>query len=91
MPASKTTSKSDVLGSRAAAASPSAPGTAAMLTPIHAWRLLCHHTGGGISRTTFYRWLSSGQVYSIRLGHRLFVPYPALEELIKQCLAGERL
>jgi hypothetical protein len=90
MLAFKSTYQSDDLGSQAAAASPSAPVTAAMLTPIHAWRLLCHRTGGGISRTTFYRWLSSGKVYSIRLGYRLFVPYPVVEELIKQCLAGER-
>ena len=89
MPASETPRGSAVLGSPATATSRSTPSIAATLTPIHAWRLLCQRTGGGVSRTTFYRWLNSGKVYSIRLGHRIFVPYAALEELIKQCLAGE--
>jgi hypothetical protein len=68
------------------------PATSAppMMTPTHAWRLLCRRTGGEISRTTFYRWLSSGKVVSVRLGYRLYIPFPAIEDLIKLCLAGER-
>jgi hypothetical protein len=69
---------------------PGAPVTRRMLTPMQAWRMLCRETGGDISRATFYRWLGNGKVCSIRLGYRLFVPRPALEDLIKQCLAGER-
>ena len=46
----------------------------AMLTPTHAWRLLCRRTGGTISRTTFYRWINSGRVGAIRMGTSL--PYP---------------
>lgn len=62
-----------------------------MLAPSAAWRILCRATGGGIGRSTFYRWVNSGKVYSIRLGFHIFIPWPALEELIKQCKAGERL
>ena len=63
----------------------------AMLTPTHAWRLLCRRTGGSISRTTFYRWLNSGRVGAVRLGFRFLIPLPMLEEVIKKCLDGERI
>lgn len=76
--------------SQGAPAAANARPTPPMLTPTNAWRILCRRTGGSISRTTFYRWLSCGKIYSIRMGYRLFIPYPAVEELIKQCLAGER-
>ena len=62
-----------------------------MLTPTHAWRLLCRRTGGSISRTTFYRWLASGRVGAVRVGFRFLVPLPMLEEVIKKCLEGERI
>jgi hypothetical protein len=68
-------------------ASPALP----MLTPTHAWRLLCRRTGGSISRTTFYRWLNSGRVGAVRLGYRFVVPLPMLEEVIQKCLDGERI
>ena len=61
-----------------------------MLPPCRAWQLLCRKTGAQVCRATFYRWVSTGKVYSIRLGYHIFIPAPALEELIKQCLAGER-
>jgi hypothetical protein len=61
-----------------------------MLDPSSAWRLLRRRTGGTISRSTFYRWLNSGKVYSVRLGFRIYIPWPALDEFIRQCLAGER-
>jgi excisionase family DNA binding protein len=62
-----------------------------MLTPTHAWRLLCRRTGGTISRTTFYRWINSGRVGAIRMGTRFLIPLPMLEEVIKKCLDGERI
>lgn len=62
-----------------------------MLTPVHAWRLLCRRTGGVISRTTFYRWLNSGKVGAIRMGVRFLIPLPMLEEAIRKCLDGERI
>ena len=62
-----------------------------MLTPTHAWRLLCRRTGGKISRTTFYRWITSGRVGAVRMGFRYLVPLPLLEEIIQKCLDGERI
>ena len=63
---------------------------AAMLTPRHAWRILRRRTGGIISRTTFYRWLDSGKLFSIHLGHRLYIPWPAFEELVQACRSGQK-
>ena len=68
-----------------------APAPLPMLTPTHAWRLLCRRTGGSISRTTFYRWINSGRVGAVRMGFRFLVPLPMLEEVIKKCLDGERI
>ena len=79
---------------RARLSSPAAPATderRLMLVPAKAWRILNARTGGMISRPTFYRWLSSGKVYAVRVGHRLYIPWPVMEELIGQCLAGERV
>jgi len=67
-----------------------APGGVPMLAPANAWRILCTRTGGAVSRATFYRWLSSGRLYSIRVGVRIYIPWPELDRVIKQCLAGER-
>ena len=66
------------------------PHPAAMLVPFRAWQILCQRTGGQVCRATFYRWVSMGKVYSIRLGFRIFIPTSALEDLIKACLDGER-
>ena len=68
----------------------SGPHVRPMLTPEHAWRLLCRRTGGAISLTTFYRWINSGRVAAVRLGFRFLIPLPMLEELIKKCCEGER-
>jgi excisionase family DNA binding protein len=67
------------------------PGSVPMLVPSNAWRILNARTGGTVSRPTFYRWLASGKLFSIRVGHRMYIPWPALDEMIKQCLAGERI
>jgi hypothetical protein len=69
---------------------PQALQVPAMLSPTRAWKLLCARTGGSIARVTFYRWVRNGKVFSIRLGERIFVPEAALEEVIRQCLSGER-
>ena len=63
----------------------------AMLTPTHAWRLLCRRTGVKIARNTFYRWINSGRVGAVRVGYRILVPLPLLEEIIEKCLDGERI
>ncbi len=69
---------------------PGAPGGLPMLSPSNACRILRRRTGGAVSRATFYRWLRNGKVYSIRVGLKILIPWPALDELIQQCLAGER-
>ncbi len=62
-----------------------------MLTPMHAWRMLCRRTGGNISLTTFYRWINSGRIGVVRVGARYLIPLPLLEEVIEKCLDGERV
>ena len=62
-----------------------------MLTPQNAWRILCRRTGAQISRATFYRWVSAGKVFSLRLGVHIHIPWPALDELIRRCLDGDPL
>lgn len=62
-----------------------------MLTPMHAWRMLCRRTGGNISLATFYRWINSGRIGVVRVGARYLIPLPLLEEVIEKCLDGERV
>jgi excisionase family DNA binding protein len=62
-----------------------------MLTPTHAWSLICRRTGGSISRTTFYRWINSGRVGAVRVGYRFLIPLPMVEEIIQKCMDGERV
>lgn len=61
-----------------------------LLTPASAWRVLCYRTGIPVSRATFYRWLNNGRVFSFRLGQKIYVPMPIIEEIVKHCQAGER-
>jgi len=65
------------------------PKHAPLLSPPNAWRILRRRTGGPVSRSTFYRWLESGKVYSLRMGSRIYVPWQALQEVISRCLSGE--
>ena len=60
-----------------------------LLPPTTAWRILRRRTGGHVSRSTFYRWLESGKVVSLRMGTRMYVPWPELQEVIGRCLSGE--
>lgn len=85
------TTPSGSLDSSAPAGSAKAPAAERpqMLIPQAALRMLCQRTGGTISRTTFYRWVGSGRVPSIRLGSRIFIPRPALEEVIQKCFEVE--
>lgn len=62
---------------------------APLLSPPNAWRVLCRRTGGHVSRSTFYRWVESGKVFSLRFGSRIYIPWQALEEVIGRCLSGE--
>ncbi len=73
---------------RSAAQDGSTPPT--LLTPRHAWTLLCRKTGASLSRTTFYRWLREGRILTVRMGYRLYIPIGALDDFTARCLAGER-
>ncbi|HEV2178002.1 MAG TPA: hypothetical protein VGW33_12515 [Terriglobia bacterium] len=66
-------------------------GRLPMVTPSHAWRILFRRTGVECGRATFYRWITCGKVYSIRLGGRIYIPWPELESVIKKCRGGEKL
>ena len=61
-----------------------------MLTPSNAWRILELRTGMNIGRSTFYRWIQSGRVFSVKLGGKIGVPWAALDQVIRQCRTGER-
>ena len=60
-----------------------------LLAPTAAWRILRRRTGGHVSRSTFYRWLDSGKVFSLRMGSRMYIPWQELQETIGRCLSGE--
>lgn len=60
-----------------------------LLSPPRAWRILYLRTGGRVSRSTFYRWLDSGRVYSLRIGTRMYIPWQTLQESINKCFQGE--
>jgi excisionase family DNA binding protein len=59
-----------------------------LLPPPTAWRILHRRTGGRVSRSTFYRWLESGKIYSLRMGNRIYIPWQTLQEIIQRCLEG---
>lgn len=62
-----------------------------LLSPYNAWRIVVKRTGINCGRSTFYRWVSSGKVFSLRLGARIFIPWVEVERVIRQCRGGERL
>jgi excisionase family DNA binding protein len=64
---------------------------APLISPSTAWRILHRRTGGHVSRSTFYRWLESGKIHSLRLGSRIYIPWQELQEVIDRCLNGEPL
>ena len=73
------------------AVTPIKRGPIQMVPPTNAWRILKARTGGAVSRPTFYRWLSNGTIYSVRVGHRFYIPWPVIEEVIGRCRAGDRI
>jgi len=71
-----------------AARSDGAPGSEGgarnLLSPGNAWRIFRHTTGWAVARATFYRWVRSGRLYSVRVGCRIFVPWDALDRFMIQ-------
>ncbi|MGH9432585.1 MAG: helix-turn-helix domain-containing protein [Terriglobia bacterium] len=66
------------------------PSALPLISPSSAWRILCRRTGIPVSRATFYRWLSNGKLYSVRLGQKIYIPVASLDEVIRQCRAGDK-
>jgi len=67
------------------------PGKMPMLSPANAWRILESRTGVNVGRSTFYRWVQSGKVFSLKVGGRIFIPWPELEHVTRQFQSGVRL
>src|SRR5579863_4759616 len=59
-----------------------------LLPVARAWHTLRRRTGIPLSRATFYRWVSSGKVYSLRMGLKVYVPNSVVEGIVKECQAG---
>lgn len=62
-----------------------------LLSVSTAWNSLRRQTGIPLARATFYRWVGSGRVYSMRLGMKLYIPASVIDGIVKQCRAGDSL
>lgn len=60
-----------------------------LLTVSTAWSSLRRRTGIPLARATFYRWVGSGKVYSMRLGLKVYIPASVIDGIVKQCRGGE--
>lgn len=67
------------------------PGGTPMLSPNNAWRILEKRTGVNVGRSTFYRWVQSGRVLALRMGNKIYVPWPELEHMIRDFRRGVRI
>lgn len=67
------------------------PEVQPLLPVARAWNTLRRRTGIPLSRATFYRWVSSGKVYSLRMGLKVYVPTSVVDGIVKQCQAGNSL
>lgn len=66
-------------------------GQVPLLKASSALLTLQRRTGIPVARATFYRWISNGKVFSLRMGLKVYVPLSEIEELVKQCRSGERM
>ncbi len=66
-------------------------GHAPLLTASSAWLALQGRTGIPIGRATFYRWLSNGKIFSVRIGTKMYIPLSVIEEIVRRCQSGEGL
>jgi excisionase family DNA binding protein len=60
-----------------------------VLPPNNAWRILRSRTGLQCGRSTFYRWVNSGKIRSVRFGARIYIPWNELERIIRVCEGAE--
>jgi len=68
-----------------------APAMPLMLRPRQAWEQLCARTGAAICRTSFYNWIKSLKICSVRMGWKIFIPISELDRLVELCLRGDRM
>lgn len=59
-----------------------------LLTVAGAWNSLRRRTGIPLARATFYRWVSSGKIYSLRMGLKVYIPSSVVDGIVKQCKSG---
>ncbi|MGH9396186.1 MAG: hypothetical protein ACRD18_04980 [Terriglobia bacterium] len=59
-----------------------------LLTVAGAWNSLRRRTGIPLARATFYRWVSSGKIYSLRMGLKVYIPSSVVEGIVRQCKGG---
>ncbi|HEV2426352.1 MAG TPA: helix-turn-helix domain-containing protein [Terriglobia bacterium] len=62
-----------------------------MLSPDDAMQLLQMRLGILVGRSTFYRWVYSGRLFSVKLGGKLFIPLSEMEVLMQRLARGDRL
>lgn len=67
------------------------PGRIPLLSPYNAWRILKGRTGVDVGRSTFYRWVQDGKVFSMKIGGRIYIPWHDLEHVIRQFRNGVRV
>lgn len=62
-----------------------------MLSPDRAMQLLGLRLGIIVGRSTFYRWVYTGRLFSVKLGGKLFIPLSEMEIVVQRLAHGERL
>lgn len=62
-----------------------------LLTVAGAWSTLRRRTGIPLARATFYRWVSSGKVYSLRMGLKVYIPSSVVDGIVRKCQGGDAL
>jgi predicted site-specific integrase-resolvase len=62
-----------------------------MLSPGSAMRILDVRMGITVGRSTFYRWMQTGRLFSIKLGGKIYVPLSEMETIMERLSRGERL
>ena len=67
------------------------PGRMPLLSPYNAWRILQNRTGINVGRSTFYRWVQGGKVFSMKIGGKIYIPWPEIENVIRQFRSGIRI
>jgi hypothetical protein len=67
------------------------PGRPTMLSAQGAMRILDLRMGITVGRSTFYRWMQTGRLFSVKMGGKIFVPLSEMETIVDRLSRGERL